>query len=146
MIGTTVTMLESGKGFFNLPLRFFSKIYQKIHNIWESHRPWGHYKILEDTENRKVKTIFVEPGKRLSLQKHLHRSEYWLVASGVGIVQVGEKEISLKSGNSVVIPKNTVHRVTNPGQETLVFIEIQIGDYLEEDDIIRLDDDYGRLN
>ncbi len=138
-------MLITVKEILQIPINYSSKLYRKVKNIWESHRPWGHYKILEDTAERKVKTIFVEPGQRLSLQKHLHRSEYWLVASGAGLVQIGEKEIYLKAGNSVIIPKNTIHRVTNSGKKTLIFVEIQVGDYLEEDDIIRLDDDYGRL-
>jgi len=137
-------MVEFGRGVIALPGKFCKKLYHRIRNIWESRRPWGHYKVLEDTAGRKIKTIFVEPGKRLSLQKHRHRAEYWLVASGSGLVHLGDREIHLKPGNSVVIPKNTTHRVTNQGKETLVFVEVQVGDYLEEDDIIRLDDDYGR--
>ena len=126
------------------PLKWLKGAYRRFKDLWESRRPWGHYKVLEDNEDRKVKTIFVNPGKRLSLQKHRFRSEYWLIASGRGLVHVGNKEISLEAGNSVIIPQNTVHRVTNTGSETLVFVEIQVGDHLEEDDIIRLDDDYGR--
>jgi len=145
MVRTTDILVEFVKGSIALPVKFCKNIYHKIRNLWESRRPWGHYKILEDTGGRKIKTIFVKPGKRLSLQKHRHRAEYWLVASGCGLVRIGDQEISLTAGNSVVIPKNTTHRVSNEGKEILVFVEVQVGDYLEEDDIIRIDDDYGRV-
>lgn len=145
MIKTTHIMAEFGKGVFSQSCQYFRNIFSKISNLWESRRPWGHYKVLENTPGRKVKTIFVKPNKRLSLQKHRHREEYWLVAEGRGMVRVGDKEVPLKAGNSIIIPKNTTHRVTNLGEDTLVFVEIQVGDYLEEDDIIRLDDDFGRI-
>ncbi len=144
MIRTVDIMAEFSKGIMAIPVKCCKDIYHKIRNVWESRRPWGYYKILEDTAGRKVKTIHVKPGKRLSLQKHRHRSEYWLVTSGSGLVQVNDKEILLKTGNSITIPKDTTHRVTNVGKETFVFVEVQLGDYLEEDDIIRLEDDFGR--
>jgi len=145
MTRMTENMTGIGRDIIGFPMKVFHDFYHKIRDHWESHRPWGHYKVLENSAHRKIKTIFVESGKRLSLQKHKHRSEFWLVASGCGLVRVGDEEISLTAGNSVVIPKDTVHRVSNEGDETLVFVEIQVGDYLEEDDIIRLDDDYGRI-
>ncbi|WP_204602035.1 phosphomannose isomerase type II C-terminal cupin domain [Paremcibacter congregatus] len=144
MIRTMDILVELGRGISAKPVQWCKGLYNKIRTIWEGHRPWGYYKVLENTSHRKVKTIHVTPGKRLSLQKHRHRSEYWLVAEGCGLVEVNDKELLLEPGNSIAIPQDTTHRVTNVGKEPLVFVEIQVGDYLEEDDIIRLEDDYGR--
>ncbi|VAX22463.1 Mannose-1-phosphate guanylyltransferase / Mannose-6-phosphate isomerase [hydrothermal vent metagenome] len=111
----------------------------------EDHRPWGYYKVLEDMEDHKVKRIVVNPGKRLSLQKHKQRAEHWVVVSGEAIVTLDNREIPLKAGEAVDIPKEAAHRVMNPGAEPLVFVEVQMGDYFGEDDIIRLEDDFGRV-
>ncbi len=146
MIRTTDIMAEFSKGILAVPVKYCKEIYHKILNFRESRRPWGHYKVLEDTAGRKVKTIHVKPGKRLSLQKHKHRSEYWLVTNGSGLVQVGDREILLKAGDNITIPEGMTHRVANKGRETLVFVEVQLGNYLEEDDIIRLEDDFGRMD
>jgi len=107
-------------------------------------RPWGRYKVLEETERWKVKRIMVKPGQRLSYQKHLRRKEHWLVVRGEGVVVLDGREIRLKAGETVDIPRGSAHRISNPKDIPLVFIEVQQGDYFGEDDIIRLEDDYGR--
>ena len=109
------------------------------------HRPWGSYTVLEDQQTYKVKRIDVLPGKRLSYQKHEKRSEHWIVVQGEGIVTLEGREISLSPGKSIDIPRMAAHRIMNPGQFILTFIEVQRGDYCGEDDIIRLEDDFGRV-
>jgi mannose-6-phosphate isomerase len=111
----------------------------------EDHRPWGFYTVLSDEPDHKVKRIVVYTGKRLSLQRHRHRSEHWHVVNGEALVTLNDKEIRLNKGMSVDIPLGTAHRVKNTGTENLVFIEIQQGDYFGEDDIERLEDDFGRI-
>ncbi|WP_353117181.1 mannose-1-phosphate guanylyltransferase/mannose-6-phosphate isomerase [Nitratidesulfovibrio sp.] len=107
-------------------------------------RPWGNYTVLDEGPGRKVKRIEVNPGARLSLQMHHHRSEHWVVAKGAALVQVGNEERTLTENEWVDIPKATLHRLTNPGRIPLELIEIQSGPYLGEDDIVRFDDVYGR--
>jgi mannose-6-phosphate isomerase-like protein (cupin superfamily) len=108
-------------------------------------RPWGTFNVLAEANNFKVKRIEVFPGKRLSYQRHARRSEHWFLTDGTAKVTLNDREILLKSGESVDIPTGTKHRVENPhASETLVFIEIQTGDYFGEDDIERFEDDYGR--
>jgi mannose-1-phosphate guanylyltransferase/mannose-6-phosphate isomerase len=108
-------------------------------------RPWGTYTILEEGPNYKIKNVTVLPTKKLSLQKHLHRSEHWVVVSGTAKVTNGENEIIVHVNESTYIPKNTMHRLENPGKIPLTIIEVQNGEYLEEDDIERFDDEYGRV-
>lgn len=107
-------------------------------------RPWGSYTVLEEGPHYKIKRIEVPAGGKLSLQMHHHRSEHWVVVSGTALVQVGEKETLLTENQSVDIPKATVHRLSNPGKVNVEIIEIQTGPYLEEDDIVRFEDVYGR--
>jgi mannose-6-phosphate isomerase-like protein (cupin superfamily) len=107
-------------------------------------RPWGSYLVLDEGEDYKVKRIEVLPGKRLSYQRHARRSEHWFVARGRAKVTLNDREILVKTGESIDIPVTAKHRVENPGQELLIFIETQTGDYFGEDDIERLDDDFGR--
>ncbi|MHC1788831.1 mannose-1-phosphate guanylyltransferase/mannose-6-phosphate isomerase [Solidesulfovibrio sp.] len=107
-------------------------------------RPWGSYTVLDEGPGYKIKRIEVLPGARLSLQMHHHRAEHWVVVSGTALVQVGEKEILLTDNQSVDIPKGSQHRLSNPGKVPVEIIEIQSGPYLEEDDIVRFDDVYGR--
>jgi mannose-1-phosphate guanylyltransferase / mannose-6-phosphate isomerase len=107
-------------------------------------RPWGSYTVLDEGPSYKIKRIVVPPAGRLSLQMHHHRAEHWVVVAGTALVQVGEKEILLTENQSVDIPKATVHRLSNPGKVAVEIIEIQSGPYLEEDDIVRFDDVYGR--
>jgi mannose-6-phosphate isomerase len=109
-------------------------------------RPWGSFTILDEDADYKVKRIEVLPTKRLSYQKHAHRSEHWFVVRGTAKVTLNGKEILVKKGEDVDIPVGTAHRVENPAEELLVFIETQTGDYFGEDDIERLEDDFGRMN
>lgn len=107
-------------------------------------RPWGSFTVLDEGEGYKVKRIEVLPGKRLSYQKHARRSEHWFVVQGAAKVTLDGAEVIIKTGETVDIPVGTAHRVENPGNELTIFIEIQQGDYLGEDDIVRLEDDFGR--
>ena len=109
------------------------------------HRPWGSYTVLLESALYKLKKISVKPGAKLSLQKHFHRSEHWIVTSGTAIVTVGDKETLLMANESTYIPMGFVHRLENPGLIPLVIIEAQVGEYLKEDDIVRFEDDYDRL-
>ncbi len=109
-----------------------------------AHRPWGTYTILDESDGYKVKRIVVKPGKRLSLQKHHHRSEHWIVVSGTAIVTRGTEEYSVKANESTYIPMGEVHRLENIGKIPLVMIEAQVGEYVGEDDIVRLEDDFKR--
>ena len=109
-------------------------------------RPWGHYESIVDDLNWKVKMITVKPFEQLSLQKHAHRSEHWVVVKGQALVQIDEKKIVLKQNQSTYIPQGSKHRLSNDLNIPLVIIEIQTGSYLGEDDIERFEDNYGRLN
>ena len=108
------------------------------------HRPWGTYTVLEEGPRFKIKRIVVKPGASLSLQYHHRRSEHWVVVSGIAKVVNGEHEITIGADQSSYIPAGTAHRLANPGEVDCVMIEVQSGDYLGEDDIVRLDDHYGR--
>ena len=107
-------------------------------------RPWGEYRILFQEAGVWVKRVQVKPESRLSLQKHSHRSEKWIIVQGNGIAVVDSQEIRIGPGTVVDVPLGAVHRISNTGNELLVFIEVATGDYLAEDDIIRLQDDYNR--
>ena len=107
-------------------------------------RPWGTFTVLDEADGFKVKRIEVLPGKRLSYQKHAQRAEHWFVVAGTAKVTLDGGEIFVETGHAVDIPKGAAHRVENPGETNLVFIEVQQGGYLGEDDIVRLEDDFGR--
>ena len=108
-------------------------------------RPWGTFTVLDEGENYKVKRIEVLPGKRLSYQRHFRRAEHWYVVRGTAKVTLNDVEILVETGEAIEIGVRDAHRVENPSpKELLVFIEIQTGDYFGEDDIERLDDDFGR--
>ena len=109
-------------------------------------RPWGRFKVLTKENGVWVKQIEINPSSRLSLQTHEHRSEQWVIAKGRGIATVDNNDTEVAVGDCILIPKGTQHRIANTGSTPLVFIELALGDYLEEDDIIRHDDDYGRSN
>lgn len=109
-------------------------------------RPWGAYTVLEVGPQYKIKKIEVSPGHKLSLQRHVHRSEHWVVVSGTAKIVNDTKELTIHVNESTYIPKNTLHRLENPGKIPLVIIEVQVGEYVEEDDIERFEDDYGRNN
>lgn len=107
-------------------------------------RPWGKYFVLEDEPNYKLKRIEVNPGHRLSYQYHHHRQEFWTIVEGEAVVVLDEVEYVLKYGESIFIPLGAKHRIENRGSELLVFVEVQTGTYFGEDDIVRIEDDFGR--
>jgi mannose-1-phosphate guanylyltransferase len=109
-----------------------------------AHRPWGTYTILEENPGYKVKQITVRPGAKLSLQYHHHRSEHWIVVSGIATITIDDRVFELKQNESTYIPKEAKHRLWNNHRENLILIEAQVGAYLGEDDIVRLQDDYKR--
>jgi mannose-1-phosphate guanylyltransferase / mannose-6-phosphate isomerase len=108
------------------------------------HRPWGWYDSIDEAERFKVKRIQVKPGASLSLQKHHHRAEHWIVVKGTAEVTCGDKVTLITENQSTYIPLGEVHRLANPGSIPLEIIEVQSGSYLGEDDIIRFEDTYGR--
>lgn len=108
-------------------------------------RPWGGYTVLSDAEDHKVKRLVVSPGKRLSYQRHARRSEHWFVVAGEGVVTLEGDEIPVAGGTAVDVPVGAAHRIENRGSAPLVFIEVQHGTYFGEDDIVRLEDDFGRV-
>jgi len=108
------------------------------------HRPWGNYEVLEDTPGYKVKKIEVKPGKRISLQKHYHRNEHWIVVSGTATVTVGDEVKLVRPNESTYIKMGETHRLENKGKIPVIIIEAQVGEYTGEDDIVRLEDDFSR--
>lgn len=108
-------------------------------------RPWGTYTVLDENSNYKIKRIVVNPGERLSLQMHHHRSEHWIVVSGTAKVTCGDKVSIVNINESTFIPIGSNHRLENPGVIPLTIIEVQSGEYLGEDDIVRFQDDYNRV-
>lgn len=107
-------------------------------------RPWGRYSVLGGANGYQVKEIIVDSGKRLSYQRHAHRSEHWFVVRGSGQVVLDGSARDIGVGDAVDVASGQLHRIGNTGQDQLVFIEVQVGDYLGEDDIGRIDDDFGR--
>ncbi len=107
-------------------------------------RPWGNFTVLDEGADFKVKRIEVLAGKRLSYQKHAQRAEHWFVVQGTAKITLDGADIIKKAGESIDISVGTAHRVENPGADLLIFIEVQKGSYLGEDDIVRLQDDFGR--
>lgn len=117
----------------------------ELHNIHlTGYRPWGTYTILEDSPGYKIKRIEVKPGKRLSLQKHYHRNEHWIVVSGTATVRVGNETKIVRQNESTYIKMGEVHRLENQGKIPVVLIEAQVGEYTGEDDIVRIEDDFNR--
>jgi mannose-6-phosphate isomerase-like protein (cupin superfamily) len=109
-------------------------------------RPWGSYEVLEDAPSHKVKRIEVHPGRRLSYQRHRLRAEHWFVVAGTAEVTLDDAPRRLSVGDAVDIPRGAAHRIANPGPGPLVFIEVQHGESFAEDDIERLEDDFGRAD
>ncbi|GAB4253499.1 MAG: hypothetical protein Kow00129_14560 [Thermoleophilia bacterium] len=107
-------------------------------------RPWGRYEVLVDESDHKVKRIHVTPGMRLSLQRHGRRDELWVVVRGRGVAFVKGREVRLQPGDTVRVPRLAPHRIANTGEDELIFVEVQTGEYFGEDDIERLEDDFGR--
>lgn len=117
----------------------------QLHNIHlTGHRPWGTYTILEESPGYKIKHIEVKPGKRLSLQKHYHRNEHWIVVSGTATVTVGDEVKIIRPNESTYIKMGEIHRLENKGKIPVILIEVQVGEYTGEDDIVRIEDDYRR--
>ena len=114
------------------------------HAVERDVRPWGSYEVLLDAPDHKVKQIVVKPGKRLSYQVHARRSEHWFVVRGTGVVTLNDTPIVVEPGSAVDIALGASHRIENTGTDDLVFIEVQHGEYFGEDDIVRLEDDFGR--
>ncbi len=111
-----------------------------------SERPWGNYTVLDDAESdHKVKRLVVNPGKRLSYQRHAQRAEHWFIVAGSARVTLDGKTIDLGPDQAIDIPRGSAHRVENVGNDDVVLIEVQYGDYFGEDDIVRLEDDFGRV-
>jgi mannose-6-phosphate isomerase len=113
-------------------------------NIDDSRRPWGYFEVLSDEKDHKVKRITVHPGKRLSYQSHKKRSEHWFIVKGIGTVTIDKQDNEVTVGQSIDIKRGAAHRIKNSGRDDLVFIEVQTGDYFGEDDIERIEDDFGR--
>jgi mannose-6-phosphate isomerase len=107
-------------------------------------RPWGGYAVLADAPDHKVKRLVVHAGQRLSYQRHAHRAEHWFVVRGTGVVTVDGVDRAVTGGAAVDVPRGAAHRIANTGEADLVFVEVQHGESFAEDDIERLDDDYGR--
>ncbi|MGC9000723.1 mannose-1-phosphate guanylyltransferase/mannose-6-phosphate isomerase [Caldisericum sp.] len=112
----------------------------------EIFRPWGSYKTLETGDRYRIKRVVVKPGESLSLQMHYHRTEHWVVIRGTAQVTIGDKTFFVHEGESTFVPKSTLHRLANPGKVPLELIEVQNGEYVEEDDIVRFEDKYGRVD
>ena len=110
----------------------------------KSERPWGRYEVLQEAPNHKVKCIWVTPGKRLSYQRHQKRAEHWFIVSGHGEVTIDGVTKPISAGDSVEFGIGVLHRISNIGTEDIVFIEVQTGTYFGEDDIERVEDDFGR--
>lgn len=119
-------------------------LYRRILEKRLNYRPWGYYEILSDAETHKVKRIELYPGQQFSLQKHQRRDEQWTIVKGKAEVDLDGNTLQLTVGQSIKIPRGATHRLRNPGDTPVVFIEVQTGDYFGEDDIVRLQDDYGR--
>jgi mannose-6-phosphate isomerase len=117
-----------------------------VTSLEHDHRPWGSYTVLDDAGGHKVKRILVEPGRRLSYQSHSRRAEHWFVVSGEGRVTLDGEVVAVMPGSAVDVGVGVAHRIENTGTEALVFIEVQHGEYFGEDDIVRIEDDFGRVS
>lgn len=113
--------------------------------FYTEHRPWGYFTILDEGENYKVKKLVVNPHQRLSLQKHNKRSEIWTVIHGNPLITSGDHVKQYQKGDCIEIPQGAKHRIENPTEEQIAVIEVQNGNYLGEDDIVRFEDDYQRV-
>ena len=148
IVDTGDALLVSKKGSSQKVKQVVQKLKEEkseLHNIHlTAHRPWGTYTVLEDTPGYKIKTIVVQPNKRLSLQKHFHRNEHWIVVSGTATVTVGETKKYVRPNESTYIKMGELHRLENEGKIPVILIEAQVGEYTGEDDIVRVDDDFKR--
>jgi len=147
IVDTGDALLISKKGSSQKVKQVVAKIREttQLHNIHlTGHRPWGTYTVIEEQPGYKVKRIEVKPGKRLSLQKHYHRNEHWIVVSGTATVTVGTETRYVRPNESTYIKMGELHRLENEGKIPVVLIEAQVGEYTGEDDIVRIDDDFKR--
>ena len=147
IVDTGDALLVSKKGSSQKVKKIVSEIKKntQLHNIHlKGYRPWGTYTVLEDTPGYKIKRIEVNPGKRLSLQKHFHRNEHWIVVSGTATVTVGNEVRLVRPNESTYIKMGQIHRLENEGKIPVILIEAQVGEYTEEDDIVRIEDDFKR--
>jgi mannose-6-phosphate isomerase len=113
-------------------------------NADESQRPWGRYEVLQESGSHKVKTIWVTPGKRLSYQRHQKRAEHWFIVQGLAKVTLNGDSFEMSVGDSIDIAVGDLHRIENIGKDEVIFVEVQTGTYFGEDDIERIEDDFGR--
>ena len=147
IVDTADALLISKKGSSQKVKRIVNEIKKTtdLHNIHlTAHRPWGSYTVLETSGGYKIKKIMVKPSQRLSLQKHFHRNEHWIVLSGTATVTVENKKYLVRPNESTYIKMGEIHRLENEGKIPVVLIEVQVGEYTDENDIIRIDDDYQR--
>jgi len=148
VIDTGDALLISKKGSSQKVKKVVQKLKNKNSEVYKVHltgyRPWGEYTILEEVSGYKIKKIEVKSGKRLSLQKHFHRNEHWIVVSGTATVTIEDRTYLVRPNESTYIKMGEVHRLENQGKIPLVLIEVQVGEYTGEDDIIRIDDDFNR--
>ena len=148
IIDTGDALLISKKGSSQKVKKVVEKLKEsnsQLHNIHlTGYRPWGSYTVLEESNGYKIKRIEVNPGKRLSLQKHFHRSEHWIVVSGTATVTVGDEKRLVRPNESTYIKAGELHRLENEGKIPVVLIEAQVGEYTGEDDIVRVEDDFER--
>jgi mannose-1-phosphate guanylyltransferase/mannose-6-phosphate isomerase len=107
-------------------------------------RPWGSFTVLMDADNFKAKRLDVLPGKRLSLQSHQHRSEHWIIVTGLAKMTVGDELVNYSQGQHIFVPQKSRHRIENIGNTLLTIVEVQLGEYFGEDDIVRYEDDFER--
>lgn len=152
--GTTVTVVASAEPMLVLPQRCALEMQRSVGHLndtqWEAtgrqrvHRPWGYFDSLAIGERFQVKCIVVSPGARLSLQKHFHRAEHWVVVQGTAEATINDRMTKVYENESIYIPMGAIHRLANPGKIPLMIVEVQSGSYLGEDDIVRLEDDYQR--
>ena len=110
----------------------------------KSERPWGKYEVLQESSTHKVKCIWVNPGMRLSYQRHKFRAEHWFIVTGVGEVTIDGQVCAIKAGETVEFGVGVAHRISNTSNNELIFVEVQTGTYFGEDDIERIEDDFGR--
>jgi len=141
-----VAVLPRGasQGIRNIVAALRGKGRKEVSQTPNSVRPWGSYHILDESERYKIKRIVIAPGKRLSLQYHLHRSEHWIVVRGTAWVRIGDTDRFVHEGESIFVPKGSIHRLGNQGKIPLELIEVQCGEYVGEDDIVRVADDFRR--
>ena len=148
VVDTSDAILISKKGSSQKVKSVVAQIKKQSPELTEIHRlafrPWGSYEVLVNTEGYKVKRIIVKPGGRLSLQKHFHRNEHWIVVSGTATVTVDDKRCLVRPNESTYIKMGQTHRLENEGKIDLVMVEVQVGEYTGEDDIVRIEDLYGR--